>query len=103
MDAILTIAKDVSPIGVIFLLVVIVYQLLKGKNLMSLIKGNQEEKYPQLDGFMTAISNLTAQNEVLLENHFKHEIPDMGSALVRIEQKNDKMIEILTQINTKLK
>lgn len=103
MDPILNIAKEISPLGVIALCVVIIYQLVKGKGLMSAIRGTQEEKYPQLEQFMQTMSRLNEQNETLLENHFKHEIPELMSTLNRIDQKNDRMIEILTRIDTKLK
>lgn len=103
MDTLIQAAQTISPIGVIFLLIVVIYQLLDGKGVLSSIRGTQKEKYPQLEEFMNAISNLTQQNDTLLENHFKHEIPDMSSTMNRLETKTDRMIEILTQINTKLK
>lgn len=74
MDTTLTILQNFSPIGVIALSLVIIWQLIKNKE---------------------RISNLQ-------ENHL-HGLPEMNETLKRLESKSDKTVEILTQINTKIK
>lgn len=103
MEHILEISQTISPLGVIFILVVIIWNLIKGNNLISKIRGTQEQKYPELTKFMTSINNLTQQNESLLENHFKHEIPEIMGSQTRLETKLDKMNDTLIRIESKMK
>lgn len=94
MKDILSFANTVSPLGVIALLVIVIIQLINGKGFLSKIFGIQSDKYPKFEEHLEAMRLLQEQNEVLLENHFKHEIPDMAAGMVRIEGKVDTVITI---------
>lgn len=104
MDEILQIATTISPIGVIFLLVIVVLQLVNGKGLLYKIRGTQEEKYPKLEKGVTVAEQVAQQLEILVTGQQKimgnhlHELPEMAEAIRRIDAKNDKIIEILTEI-----
>lgn len=110
MEHIISFAQNVSPLGIIAILVIIVFQLLKGNNWITKIKDTQQEKYPKLEGFMKTLDEIQGQNKLLLENHFQHEIPEMmrdmssiKEATSRIEKQNEKVIELLTDIKFKIK
>lgn len=45
---------------------------------------------------------LGAKLDKIAGNHL-HGLPDMEKSLERIESKQDRMVELLTQINTKIK
>lgn len=96
--------------GMLHLLLVVI----KGNGYAKKIFNVQKEKYPEIKEFLSellpAINQVKNQNKILLENHFQHEIPEMlngirnlESSFGRFESKMDRMVEILTQINTKLK
>ena len=114
MENILLFAKEISPLGVIALLVVVVFQLVKGKDVINSIRGTQKTKYPVIETdilqLKSSITHLTEQNTVLLENHFQHEIPEIMRSQERIEQTMMRLtdkIEIgnstLIRIEAKLK
>lgn len=89
MEFILEIAKLSSPWVAIVLALVVILQLVGGKKIMLRIRGTQETKYPELQHFMKSLEAVQTQNERLLENHFKHEIPDLINTVARIEEKVD--------------
>lgn len=62
------------------------------------ISDTQDQKYPEMKGMISAMAELTiqsktlsSQNHALLQNHFKHEIPDMI-------RKIDKIVEDVADI-----
>lgn len=85
-------AQSASPVAVllfvIILLVIAIFRLIVDKPLLQglfkttkKVSDIQDEKYPQIE----QMQKLIQQNETLLNNHFKHEIPDMVSTMARIE------------------
>jgi len=102
MEDILSFASSVSPLGIIALLVIVIYQLVGGKSMIDKIRGTQKEKYPSLEKHLNAVVKLTEQNELLLENHFKHEIPQMMESMDKIETKVDKIDDKVTHIKDRL-
>lgn len=111
IDAIIKFAQSVTPLGVIAILAIIIAQLVSGKPMAQFFGILKKPKpattlipeAPTADRMFSMLKTIT-------ENHFKHEIPDMINALDRLEKfndrseiKQDKMIELLTAINTKLK
>lgn len=89
MKEIFTFLQTVSPLMLLGLSLVIIFQLVNGKDLLKKIFGTQKEKYPELKEFMAKTNQVFAQNEKLLTNHFNHEIPDMVRSINRIEEKLD--------------
>lgn len=85
-------AQTASPVAVllfvIILLVIAIFRLIVDKPLLQglfkttkKVSETQDERIPRID----RIEELIRQNEILLNNHFKHEIPDMVNGLARIE------------------
>ena len=77
---------------------------------MKSVRDTQKTKYPLIEKAESEIQDLSQKlgillsgQEKIIENHFNHEVPEINSSLNRIENKSDKMIELLTQINTKIK
>lgn len=97
MHEIITFAQSASPLAVIALLAIIIFELTGGKGVINKIRGTQKEKYPSIEEYLKKMAELAKQNETLLENHFKHEIPDMVKSINRIETKVDDITK--TQIN----
>ena len=89
MEAILSFAQKATPLMILGVAVVslafVIIQLVKGKDLLESIRGTQKEKYPKMEEHYSQIETLIRQNETLLNNHFKHEIPEMVSSLSKIE------------------
>ncbi len=77
MEQLLSFANEASPMAIIALLVIVIIQLVNGRSIM----GTQKK---------------------IMSNHL-HELPEMKNTLDRLESKSDKVIELLTQINTKLR
>jgi uncharacterized protein Yka (UPF0111/DUF47 family) len=102
MEDILSILQTASPLGIIALLVIVIFQLIGGKNIIDKIRGTQKEKYPSIENYMESIKQLSIQNETLLENHFKHEIPEMINSVNKIENKVDKIDEKVDKIGDRL-
>lgn len=93
METILTFANTVSPIGVIALLIIVILQLVGNKSITSFIGGKKEVEEKPGDEHLVTMQALLKQNETLLNNHFKHEIPDMVTSIARIESKVDTVID----------
>lgn len=102
MQEILTIAQTISPLGIIALLVIVVFQLVNGKGLLTKIKGTQSEKYPALEEHLTVMAQLVEQNKTLLENHFQHEIPQMMDSIEDIKEKLDVVIQKYESVNDRV-
>lgn len=103
MNEILTIAQTISPIGIIALLVIVILQLITGKNFIFGSKETPEKpvkletEVPTLDDFARQLSVLVNGQNKIMGNHL-HELPEMAETMRRIDAKSDKMIEILTEI-----
>ena len=107
MEALLTFAQSVSPIGVIAILAIIIFRLVVDKLSIGSILGLnkkisevQEKKYPELEDHYKEMKMLTAQNKKLLENHFQHEIPDMVRDLGEIKSMVGEQGQRLTRVET---
>ena len=69
------------------------------------------EKYPQLQEMIQAMQRLEGQNTTLLENHFKHEIPEMRDDIKEIknavnfikDNHGNRITRLETILDTKLK
>lgn len=100
-------AKNSSPWTAMVLALVIIIQLLGGKRILKRIRGTQAEKYPELAEMFLTMKALEGQNKTLLENHFKHEIPDLVRTVDRIEEKVDTIKDDhgnrLTRLETLIK
>jgi cytochrome bd-type quinol oxidase subunit 1 len=104
LTEIFKVAQVISPIGVIFLLVVIVYKLILGDKTIFKISKTQDEKYPKLEQGISLTEQVAGQlallvsgQEKIMGNHL-HELPEMTERIRKIDEKQDKMIEILTEI-----
>jgi len=100
MQDVLSILNTATPFGVIGLLVIVVYKLVVGENLMGKIRGTQEEKYPSLEDHFSKIQKhmeeldfVYAEQKKFRENHSMHEIPEIRDSINRIECKVDKMAD----------
>lgn len=113
MEALLSFAQTASPLAILALflvfLIIIVLQLVKGKNLLGGIINTQNKKYPIIEHTDDILVTLNRKIDTVMNNHL-HELPDMKSTLDglressrRMEEQHQKMLEVLTQINTKLK
>jgi len=101
MEEILTIAQTISPIGIIAILVIIIYQLIDGRGMLGKIfgnsekiKGTQEAKYPELEKHLLYLEESYENQRAFQENHSMHEIPEMRNGIIRIE----KAVENLTEV-----
>lgn len=80
------------------------------KNILSLIRGTQKEKYPKLEtGQLEIMQELHNQNKILAQqnekfatNHALHEIPDIKKSVDRMEIKIDKVVEKLDEYGNRL-
>lgn len=93
--------NNVTPFGVIGLLVYVIYKLIIGEGFLNKIRGTQEEKYPVLDEHFNKIQKhldeidfAYAEQKKFRENHSMHEIPEIRDSINRIEGKVDKMAEM---------
>lgn len=110
MEDILKIAQEISPLGIIALLVIVVLQMAidkNGRTILDKIRGTQKQDATNFPDIMKGMEELSGQNEILLENHFKHEIPELLAGQIRIENKLDskldKMNDTLIRIESKMK
>ncbi len=84
MDSFLIFAQRASPTAILALTILIIgfilYQLFVGKMTLKISK-TQDEKYPEIRSRETQhyenVKQLIEQNNTLLNNHFKHEIPEI--------------------------
>lgn len=108
MDQLLSVAQTISPIGIIAILAIIIYQLIKANGIVNFFipKNENDNESKKSQGYLSIkelLELLTDQNESLLENHFKHEIPEMVKSLGRIERSQEKMLDILNDIRVNTK
>lgn len=109
MEALISFAQSATPIAVLAIavggLVFTIYSLFTGKT-VDKISDVQDEKYPQIEKMLTAMQELSKQNETLLENHFKHEIPEMRDDIKSIKDTVGRMElnfeKRITRIETKM-
>lgn len=89
MHEILTFAQTASPLAITAIavigLVYAIYKLSRGENILTKVSDTQDVKYPELTRHYEQIEKLISQNDTLLNNHFKHEIPDLINSVNRIE------------------
>lgn len=86
------------------MLVIVIFQLVNGKGILSSIKGTQQEKYPKLEHGVSVAEQVAEQLSILINGQEKmmgnhlHELPEMAETIRRLDMKSDKIIEILTEI-----
>jgi len=106
MESLIKFGNTASPLAILAIAVVglvyVVIKTYKGENKINKISDTQDIKYPSLEKHIAAITKLTAQNETLLENHFKHEIPEMMKTMDKIDQKVDKIDDKVTNMSDRL-
>lgn len=94
MDSLISFAQSATPLAILAIavggLVFTIYSLFKGKK-VDKISDVQDEKYPQIEKMLSAMQELSRQNETLLENHFKHEIPEMRDDIKSIKETVGRM------------
>ena len=83
MQQILTIAQTISPIGIIFIMAVIIYQLIKGKDILNSIFNTQQKKYPIIESNSVTLESLNEQVMKIADNHL-HELPMMKVTIDKI-------------------
>ena len=87
---------------IILLVLIIAIREIGIKNLLSLIRGTQKEKYPKLEtGHLEIMQELHKQNLVLAQqnekfatNHALHEIPDIKVDVTEIKKTLTTVVEI---------
>lgn len=103
MESFITFAQNATPIMVSLViiggLVHVVMLLLKHAGILKNVGKNQ---ITQAVGEMAEFGQINEKLDVIAGNHL-HGLPDMQKSLDRIENKQDKMVDLLTQINTKIK
>lgn len=80
-------------------LVHVVILLLKSTGVMNKVRGTQVVR-TAIEA--TELAVISQKLDTIAGNHL-HNLPDMEKSLDRIESKQDKIVDLLTQINTKLK
>lgn len=109
MDSLISFAQSATPIAVLAIavggLVFTIYSLFKNKT-VDKISDTQDEKYPEIQEMLSAMKVLSDQNRTLLENHFKHEIPEMREDIKTIKDTVGRMElnfeKRITRIETKM-
>lgn len=99
MDTIINFAQTVSPLGIIALLVLVIYQMVKNSGALSKTTGTEDTiSKKNLSDFIAINKKL----DLLSENHLSG-LPEMSDTLKRLDTKSDKIIELLTRIDARLK
>lgn len=75
MQEALSFASHASPIALLALALLIILQLTVGKKVNEAFFGKKVSMPPE--AMMEIMETLKMQNNTLLENHFKHEIPEL--------------------------
>jgi hypothetical protein len=105
MKEILEIAKDISPIGIIAILAIIIWQLVKNSGVIGKIRGTQindsdnvsnKEITDKID-----LRTLNGKLDNLANNHL-HELPRLIETVDRMEIKMNEQSERITRVETKL-
>lgn len=89
MESLLLFAKTASPVALLFAIVIgllhVVILLLKNTGIIKKIQNTQQTKYPEMEKYFLTMKELEGQNKLLLENHFKHEVPEMRADIKEIK------------------
>lgn len=94
LKLILQVAQAISPLGIIFLLVVVIYNMTAGKNFTAFFrKSAVDEK-----GEKITIESLHLKLNKIATNHL-HGLPEMERTLERIEQGQKDMTTAQTRTN----
>jgi len=109
MSELFSFAQSATPIAILAIavggLVFTIYSLFKGRT-VDKISDVQDEKYPEIQRVLESMKILSEQNEKLLENHFKHEIPEMRDDIKSIKDTVGRMElnfeKRITRIETKM-
>ncbi len=101
LKTVLQVAQTISPIGIIFLLALVIYNMTAGKNLLSFFKKTptDTDKIPlDNNGEKVTLESLHLKLNKIATNHL-HSLPDMEKSLARIEQGQTKMLDTQTKTN----
>lgn len=102
MNEILQFAQTVSPLGIIALLVIVIFQLINGKGILSNIRGTQKEKYPEITEHFKLLQQEYKNLKKFQENHSMHEIPDIVKKLDKMDSKLDEIAKTQTTDGNRL-
>ena len=105
MESLLTFAKEVSPIGVIALLVIVILQLVRSSGIIVKLRGTQiNDKEKVFNKEITDSVDLNSLNIKLdkIANNHLHELPELTRAVHRIEEEQIKQGNRLTSVETKM-
>lgn len=94
LKLILQVAQTISPIGIIFLLAVVIYNMTAGKNFTAFFrKSAMDEK-----GEKITLESLHLKLNKIATNHL-HGLPEMEKTLERLEQGQKDMLSGQTKTN----
>ena len=106
MNEILAFAQSASPLGVIALLVIVIFQLVGGKNVIDKIRGVQKDKAELLDEKIVTLESLNRKISTIANNHL-HELPEMKKTIDKIATDvsfiKDNYGNRLTAVETEIK
>lgn len=95
--------QTVSPLGVIAILCIIIFQLVDGKKLMQRIRGTQQDRENIQTGTIITLATLNGKIDKVMGNHL-HELPEMKASIDRIEstvnELKDNFGNRLTRVET---
>lgn len=92
MENIIQFSQSVSPIGVIAILVLIIYQMVNSGGLLKSVSNQNVNDFTGLNDKLDLIAG----------NHLSG-LPELIETSKRLEGKSDKMIDLLTRIDAKMK
>ena len=105
MKELLEFANDVSPLGVIAILAIVIWQLTKNSGVIQKIRGtqiNDKDKVSNQGSTDTIdLGVLNKKLDLLASNHL-HELPEMKRTLDRIESKQEKQGERLAGLEAQV-
>ena len=106
MNEILAFAQSASPLGVIALLVIVIFQLIGGKSVIDKIRGVQKDKAEILDENKVTLESLNQKITTIANNHL-HELPEMKRTIDKIATDvsfiKDNYGNRLTAVETEIK
>lgn len=105
METILTFAQTISPLGIIALLVIVIYQLVQNTGIIGKLRGTQmDDKSTVASKTLTDNVDLAVLNSKLdsIANNHLHELPEMKLQLDRMEGRQQEQGERLTRVETKV-
>lgn len=105
MEEILKIANTVSPLGVIALCIVVIYQLVRNTGIIQKLRGTQmDDKSTVSNKVATDAIDMAVLNnklDLLASNHL-HELPRLVQVVDRIETELNTQGNRLIRVETKL-